>query len=389
MSGRCGLWSLIMQRLWPVLLVFLLPGIVDAKSIRINARSAILIDALIGNTFFEQNAGAPIQPASITKVLTLYIVFDAIRDGEVHLQDQVLISKVAAMTGGSRMDLRAGKKVSLEDLIKGMAVFSGNDAAVAVAEHLCGNVSAFVARMNAKASQLGMRDSRFVNPHGLPAEGQVTTARDMAKLCRAYLMSHPEALRIHSLPYYTYNKVKQHNRNRLLGKCAGVDGIKTGFVCAAGYHLAATAKRGDIRLIAVIMGAQNPSVRTTETRKLIEEGFRRAAAGLPKMAKTLTIGEASSEEGPSSAKDDRTARKAPTFEKMPEDHGSREASAQPAGRQKGVTRATMCSVAGGQQAGSPSTGQNIAAQQSKAQPHCPDPPLDGYPLEDRFEGINF
>jgi D-alanyl-D-alanine carboxypeptidase len=228
---------------------------------------------------YEQNADLPIPPASVTKILTLYLVFDALKQGEVHSWDHVPVSKRAATTGGSRMGLRTGKDVALEELVKGIAVVSGNDAAVAAAEYLAGSVENFVSKMNAKARELGMVNSEFKTPNGLPAPGQVTTARDLAKLSRSYIQHYPEALHIHSMTSYTYLNATHHNANRLLGACPGVDGIKTGFVCASGFNLAATAKRGEVRLIAVALGARNPWLRTIETERLLEAGFQKMASG--------------------------------------------------------------------------------------------------------------
>ncbi|MCX7635581.1 MAG: serine-type D-Ala-D-Ala carboxypeptidase, partial [Syntrophales bacterium] len=139
---------------------------------------------------------------------------------------------------------------------------------------LGGNVERFVEAMNAKARQLGMKNTTFRNPHGLPAPGQLTTARDMMVLAKAYLEHFPSSLQVHSLPSYTYHNIKQYNRNRLLGNYPGADGIKTGFVCKSGYNIAATAKRGDHRLLAVVMGARSPGIRTKETARLLDEGFR-------------------------------------------------------------------------------------------------------------------
>jgi D-alanyl-D-alanine carboxypeptidase (penicillin-binding protein 5/6) len=252
-------------------------GAAQAREMCVNSHSAILIDMTTGRVLFEQNADAPIAPASITKVLTLYVLFDAIREGRVHLNDHVEVSRRAASTGGSRMGLRAGQRVPMEELIKGMAIVSGNDACVAVAEHVSGDVETFVRRMNAKARELGMKNSRFMTPNGLPAKGQITTARDVARLSIAYLRRFPDSLVIHSMKAYTYNASTHRNANRLLGKCEGVDGLKTGFVCASGYNITATAKRGDVRLLAVVMGAPGPGVRATETARLIEAGFEEVA----------------------------------------------------------------------------------------------------------------
>ncbi len=262
-----------------VLFIFFpLSGFGDASASYICSKSAVLINAADGKVMYEQNADLPIPPASVTKILTLYLVFDAIKHGQVHPWDLVKVSSRAANTGGSRMGLRAGRQVPLEELIKGIAVVSGNDAAVAAAEHLSGSVEAFVEKMNLKARELGMENSEFKTPNGLPAAGQFTTARDLSKLSRSYIQHYPEALHIHSMTSYAYGNSSHHNANRLLGSCPGVDGIKTGFVCASGFNLSATAKRGDVRLIAVVLGARAPWVRTVETEKLLEAGFEKMAA---------------------------------------------------------------------------------------------------------------
>lgn len=255
-----------------VLNTLLLPEIVAAKSAVIDARSAILVD-LSGSVFFEQNADTPIAPASITKVLTLYLVFEAIEGGRAHPTDLVTISRNAAAAPPTRMGLKAGERVPLGELIKGAGVVSGNDAAMALAEYLGGNERNFVTLMNLKAKQLGMWNSRFVNPSGLPASAQITTARDVAKLSIAYLRRFPNALDIHCRQKYTYKKVTRSNANRLLGTCPGVDGLKTGFVNASRYNITATAARGGKRLVAVVLGASTPRVRTTETTRLLEFGY--------------------------------------------------------------------------------------------------------------------
>ena len=244
----------------------------------VNARSAILLDMESGRVLFEQNADYLIAPASITKVLTLYLVFEAIKQGHVRLSDKVAVSRRAASACGSRMGLKAGARVPMEEIIKGMAVVSGNDACVAVAEHISGSVERFVGKMNAKARELGMTRSHFMTPNGLPAQGQVTTARDIARLSVAYIHRFPEALAIHSMQSYAYGRRSHHNANRLLGKCPGVDGLKTGFVCASGYNISATARRNQTRILAVVMGAHNPWVRCSEAEKLIEAGFRETGA---------------------------------------------------------------------------------------------------------------
>jgi D-alanyl-D-alanine carboxypeptidase (penicillin-binding protein 5/6) len=249
-------------------------GAIEASPGQVNAREAVLLEVSTGTILFEQNADQPIEPASFTKVMTLYLVFEALRQGIVHLNDEVYISQEAWRTGGSKMFVGVGTKIPLEELIKGIAVESGNDACIAIAEHLAGSTDAFVDAMNKKAKDLGMTNTHFVNPDGLPADGQVTTARDMATLDMSYVRQFPEALRYHSMQEFTYNSITQRNRNRLLFRDPTVDGLKTGFVSAAGYHLSATAKRDDMRLLAVVMGAASPAIREREAAKLLNFGFR-------------------------------------------------------------------------------------------------------------------
>ena len=248
--------------------------LVAAPRGKLKAKSAIVMNADTGRILYVKNSDKPMQPASLTKILSLYLVHEAIQKGKIQPADRVKISVNAQLTGGSSMYLVDETETSLEDLVKGMAVVSANDASVAVAEHLGGSIDGFVKMMNAKARELGMKRSHFINPNGLPAKGQVSTARDILKLSRAYLRHFPEALRLHSMQEYTYKGITQHNNNSLLKQSADVDGLKTGFVRAAGFHLVATAKRGNTRLIAVVMGEKNPKIRARETAKLLEQGFR-------------------------------------------------------------------------------------------------------------------
>lgn len=241
---------------------------------QINARAALLVEVSTGTVLFEQNADDAIEPASFTKILSLYLVFEQLQAGRLHLNDEIWISEAAWRTGGSKMFVGIGTKVPLEELLKGIAVVSGNDACVAAAEHLAGSTDTFVDNMNAKAKELGMNRSRFMNPHGLPADGQITTARDMALLDAAYLRRFPESLRFHSMHDYTYNNITQYNRNHLILKDAAIDGLKTGFVGAAGYHLSATSQKDGMRLLAVVMGAASPRIREQEALKLLNFGFR-------------------------------------------------------------------------------------------------------------------
>jgi len=240
------------------------------------ARAAVLMDARSGELLYAQDPNEHIPPASLTKVLTLFLTFDAIERGRAHLDDVVPISKKASRTRGSKMFLKAGDKVPLEELIKGIAVDSGNDASVAVAEYLAGSERVFVAKMNEKLRALGIQQTRVETVHGLPARGQYTTAADMAVLARAYLQAHPEALRYHQLAYYTYRNISQENHNKLLFQDASVDGLKTGYTRKSGYNLVATAKKGDQRLIAVVLKAKSRTIREEETLRLLNFGFEQS-----------------------------------------------------------------------------------------------------------------
>ncbi|MBA4396074.1 MAG: D-alanyl-D-alanine carboxypeptidase [Syntrophus sp. (in: bacteria)] len=238
-------------------------------------RSAMVMDVDTGQILYMENADRPVPPASVAKVLSLYLVYEALGEGRVHLQDKISVSKKAWRTKGSRMFLEPGSEVTLGELIKGVCVVSANDASVALAEHIAGDTDKFVGRMNATARQLGMIHSRFRNPHGLPAKGQMTTARDIAILSRHYLRRFPQSLQLHSTHSYTYHNITQHNSNLLLKRYPGTDGIKTGFVNASGYNIAATALQGNTRLIAVVLGSRTPGIRLRETVRLLDEGFRK------------------------------------------------------------------------------------------------------------------
>ncbi len=243
-------------------------------SLQCDARSAILMDGLTGQVLFEQNPDSKMAPASFVKIMTLFLVYDAIRAGQLKMDEMVTVSEKAWRIQGSKMFIKVGERVKVEDLIKGVAIASGNDACIALAEHLSGSEEAFVTKMNEKAKLLGLKDSQFRNSHGMPAEGQVTTAMDMATLSKRYIESHPESLAFHSTVEFEYNGIRQGNRNTLLQKNIGVDGLKTGHVEEVGYHLAATAKRDGQRMIAVVMGCDKMRKRGPEAQKLLEYGFK-------------------------------------------------------------------------------------------------------------------
>jgi len=240
----------------------------------VNAKAAALLDFNSGHFLLEKNADEKIEPASFTKVMTLYVVQDGLKSGAIKLKDMVTISERAWSMGGSQMYLKVGTQEPLDVLLKGLAVVSANDACVAVAEHMSGKVEMFVEEMNRKARELGLTNTTFVNVHGLPADGQVTSARDMAILASHYIKDYPQVLNLHSMQEFTYNNITQRNRNGLLNMNVGVDGLKTGYIKTSGYHLLATAQREGRRLIAVVMGAEKPKIREAEALNLLNYGFR-------------------------------------------------------------------------------------------------------------------
>lgn len=247
----------------------------------VDAGAAVLVDVGTGQFVYGQNPHQRIVPASFVKVLTLFLVFDAIERGQVQMNDLIPISDRAWRTGGSKMFVRVGDRVPLEELIKGIAVVSGNDACIAAAEYLQGSEEAFVHKMNEKIRELGLRETKFQTVNGWPAPDQYTTAADMALLSRAYIRAHPRALEYHKMQEYTYQRIRQYNRNGLLLQDPSVDGLKTGHTEETGYHLVATAKRGDQRFIAVVMDAKKDSVREREALRLLNYGFRNFAAVAP------------------------------------------------------------------------------------------------------------
>jgi len=240
----------------------------------VNARSAVLMNAHSGVFLYEKAPDERLIPASLSKILTLYLAFDALKTGQVKLTDEVTISQNAWKMGGSQMFIEVGQKVKFDDLLKGITVVSGNDACTAVAEAVAGSVPVFVKNMDDKARALGMTNSQFMNPHGLPADGQYSSARDMAILSYHYIKDHPEALKYHSLKEFTYGNITQQNRNGLLFKDNTVDGIKTGWTKEAGFHLVTTAQRNNDRFIAVVMGAKKVREREEDAQALLTYGFK-------------------------------------------------------------------------------------------------------------------
>lgn len=251
--------------------LFAAPEVPPGSFVSVN--SAIVYDLDNDAILFEQNADQRIPPASLTKVLSMFLAMDFMKNGHANDNTPVSISKNAANVAGSRMGLRPGETVPLGKLLKGMAISSGNDASFAVAEHVGGSAEAFVRMMNAKAASLGMLDSHFANPHGLPATEQYTTARDMLTLARAYLKNYPEALELHNTKLLTHAGYTSWNKNPLLGQYPGADGLKSGWIRASGYNLIFTATRNNRRLLAVILGAPDTAARGAEACRLLDAGF--------------------------------------------------------------------------------------------------------------------
>lgn len=232
-----------------------------------------LMDFATGQVLAAQGADVPVAPASLTKLMTAYVVFGALANGRMNLDQRARVSEKAWRMGGTRMFIDVNSDVRVADLVRGMLIQSGNDAAVALAEHLSGSVDAFVEEMNATAAVLGMQESTFRNPHGLPARGHVSTARDLALLARALIREYPQYYSVYAERQFTYNGIAQRNRNALLWRDASVDGMKTGYTEDAGYCIVTSAQREGMRLIAVVLGAPTPRLRNDGAQKLLDYGF--------------------------------------------------------------------------------------------------------------------
>jgi len=240
----------------------------------IGAKSYLVIDSRTGHELAALSPDAGLAPASLTKLMTTYVVFSALQQGQIRLDDEVTISEKAWRTEGSRMFIEVGTRVSIQDLLLGMIVQSGNDASVALAEHIAGTEAVFAELMNQNAAALGMHSSHFRNATGLPAEGHTTTARDLTTLARAIIENFPDYYLWHAVKEFTYNDIKQNNRNSLLWRDDSVDGLKTGHTDDAGYCLVASAKRDDMRVISVVLGTSSTKARTDGSQALLNYGFR-------------------------------------------------------------------------------------------------------------------
>jgi len=240
----------------------------------IAARGYFLMDMNSGQVLAANNPDMRLEPASLTKIMTAHVVFDEIKKGHVALTDSVLVSEKAWRMEGSRMFIEVNTQVTVEELLKGLIIQSGNDAAVALAEHVAGSEEAFAALMNETAARLGMTSSHFVNSTGLPDPEHYTTPADIAKVTADTIRDYPDWYAWYAIKDYTYNNIKQPNRNLLLWRDDSVDGVKTGHTEAAGYCLVASAQRDNMRLISVVMGTAGETARANETQKLLGYGFR-------------------------------------------------------------------------------------------------------------------
>lgn len=244
------------------------------QSPSVSGGSHILMAAETGRVLASEEADERVSPASLTKIMTAYVVYQALADGSISLDDEVTVSEAAWRMGGSQMFLEVGKQVSVEKLLDGLVVQSGNDAALALAEHVGGSESAFVEQMNHYANQLGLENTNFVNAEGMPHEDHYSSARDMALLARALIREFPDHYERYSKRSFTYNNIQQYNRNDLLWSDADVDGLKTGYTRDAGYCLAASAERDNMRLISVVLDAPSADQRASDSRSLLGWGFR-------------------------------------------------------------------------------------------------------------------
>ena len=266
-----------MKKICFLLVLLICPFSVLAIDLASNAKSAIIIEPTTGKIIFEKNSNERLEPASMTKIMTLLLTFEAIDNGRVSLDDTVNISKRAADMGGSQMFLEAGSNIRLEEIIKGVSIASANDGAIALAEFIGGSVENFVDMMNKKAEDLGLSNTHFANPHGLHADNHYSSAYDMA-IMASNLISHEKVLNYTSIYEDYFNKPDGSrtwlvNTNKLVRFLEGVDGLKTGYTSEAGYCLTATAKKGNVRYITVVMGEPSSDIRSSETTNMLNYAF--------------------------------------------------------------------------------------------------------------------
>ncbi|WPZ33146.1 D-alanyl-D-alanine carboxypeptidase family protein [Thalassobaculum sp. OXR-137] len=266
----------ILTRLATLILFLALavPPAAEAARIETNAREAILLDYDTGQVLFQKNADELMPPASMTKIMTVFLAFERLADGRLHMDDEIPISEKAWRKGGSKMFVEIGSRVTVHDILRGIIVQSGNDASIALAEAIAGTEEAFAELMTEKAAEIGMKDATFRNSTGWPDPEHRITARGLATLAAETIRRFPDYYEIFSEETFTYNEIKQGNRNPLLYKGMGADGLKTGHTENAGYGLTASAKRGDRRLVLVVNGLDSVSQRSSESERMLEWGFR-------------------------------------------------------------------------------------------------------------------
>ncbi|MED5467329.1 MAG: D-alanyl-D-alanine carboxypeptidase family protein [Pseudomonadota bacterium] len=270
----------VTRTLFLVFSLLLMSGQASAQAVlipsppQIAGSSWVLMDSLSGRVIMEHNSNERLPPASLTKMMTAYIVERELDEGRISMSDMVPISVKAWRTEGSRTFVQEGTSVSVEDLLKGVIIQSGNDASVALAEFVAGSEGAFVDIMNQQAQLLGMKDTHFENATGLPSADHFSTAYDLAVLARHIIQDYPENYPLYAQKHFTYNNIRQPNRNSLLWRDDSVDGLKTGHTEEAGYCLVASAKRGETRLIATVMGTSSSEARAQEVQKMLNYGFR-------------------------------------------------------------------------------------------------------------------
>lgn len=244
------------------------------RSPDLDAKSYLLADFNSGQVIAQKDADKPVEPASITKLMSAYLVFEALANGSIALDEQVTVSEKAWRMGGSKMFIEVGKQVSVADLLKGMIVQSGNDATIALAEHVAGSEEYFVQLMNRKASEIGLENSRFQNTTGWPADDHFMSARDIFLLSHRMIADFPDYYQLYKIRDFTYNNIPQKNRNLLLWRDDAVDGIKTGHTQSAGYCLVSSALRDGMRLISVVIGAESEKARADQSLALLNYGYR-------------------------------------------------------------------------------------------------------------------
>lgn len=266
-----------MKYLFPLLVCLCLVGspvFAQQPPLTIAAKSYFLVDFQTGQTLASENAHEQIEPASLTKLMTAYVVFSALKQEHISLSQNVHVSERAWRMIGSRMFIEPNKNVTVDELIRGMIIQSGNDACIALAETIAGSEEIFVQMMNKEAARLGMHNTHFTNTTGLPDANHFSTAYDLALLASAIISDYPEFYPLYSLKEYTYNDITQPNRNRLLWLDPHVDGLKTGWTKTAGYCLITSAKRDNQRLISVIVGSDSAKTRSIESQRLLNYGFQ-------------------------------------------------------------------------------------------------------------------